>query len=124
MRKIILFIVGCLVLLPSVVFAYTVTPSARSYSVPIRTYSAPIRSYSAPKVYSSPSRTYSAPKTYSAPTRTFNQPAASQPIKVNNYSSSPRSYSYNPFTSNFILWYLIFGNHSNNINSYATSTKN
>lgn len=132
MKKILSFVLLS-VLIPVFTFAYSVSGGTRSYSAPMRSYSAPMRSYSAPvRAYSapvsSPTKSYTvtpSQKTYTAPVRT-----SVQKESVNNISNvSPSSYSggygYNPFSSNFLLWYWIFGGNNRqvqNINNHSTTT--
>lgn len=134
MKKIILSILITL-MLPVFSFAYTVSGSSRSYSVPSRSYSSPSPSYSAPSrsytvtpsptTYTVPSRTYTPPTSIPSVTARANTTVAPQVTYV--YTSSP---SFNPFSFNFFLWWWIFRTPSpviNNVNAtttHATSTKN
>lgn len=119
------------ILLPASVSAYT-TSGSRSYSAPSRSYSSPSRSYSSPsRSYTSPSRSYTvtpSKSSYSAPTRTYTNTKS-----FSNTSATPatvHNYSYNPFMSNFFLWYWFFGrdtnketiNKINATTTYATTT--
>lgn len=123
-KKYIIAIVLGLLISTNTAFAYSVTPSARVYTPPVRVYTPPPA-----RVYTPPTRTYTPPaprvsNSVVQPTQT--RPIQAAPITANaapTQSFHPYQY-YNPFSSNWILWYLIFFNHPSvpNTEKHATST--
>lgn len=133
MKKLATILIAFSLLAPNLTLAYVVSGGAGSYSAPIRSYSAPIRSYT-PSIrsYSAPSRVYTPPppppatliRTYSAPVRVYTPPSPS-PVILPSAPIVTRPQYYNPLASNWIIWYLLFFSHNNNVNtSHATTTKN
>lgn len=127
MKKIILTLI-IIVMFPTSVFAYTTT-GTRSYSVPARSYSVPSYHPSAPSYHVSVPTTYNvSARSYTPPntnTQSTNKPYTPPVVKTTNNTNIQSQTSWNPLSSNFWLWYLIFFNHNNNINNtHATTTRN
>lgn len=122
-------IILAMAMIPSIMFAYSVSGGSRSYSAPSRSYSAP--SYSAPaRTYTAPTRSYTvtpSAKTYTAPVRSVTPTVSTKTTEpsatANTSISTSGGYGYNPFSSNFLLWYWLFARPNQTIQTNATTTQ-